>query len=138
MNQEDLKFVAEALMAMCEGEAKTRPLDEKTLDRKLKESRMRDPVWALAQLKAPGDHLFESECREIVSKAALTDRQEAVLSLRVAGIPFEDIGNRFGGTKQGARVVFIQALKKITRACRVYPYRGLSEVYRWETRRGRA
>jgi hypothetical protein len=138
MNPLDLKFVADSLLALCEGEPRLTIYSEAALERKLQISRIRDPVWAMAQLKHPGDVLFEAECREIVSRARLTDRQRDVLVLRVIGVSFDQIGRRFGATRQGAQQVFVQAIKKISRACRVYPYRGLADVYRFETRRGRA
>ncbi|MDX2064694.1 MAG: hypothetical protein SFX74_03020 [Fimbriimonadaceae bacterium] len=137
MEKIDLRFVAESLLALCEGESKLNFYSDAALERKLLQSRHTDPVWALAQLRHPGDALFEAECREIVSRARLTERQRDVLCLRVVGVSFDQIGRRFGATRQGAQHVFVQALRKISRACRVYPYRGLADVYRFETRRGR-
>ena len=84
----------------------------------------------------PSDHLFLTECLAIVERAHLTKRQAEVLSLRLEGYTFEQIGQHRGHTKQGAQRIFMQALKKIRRSVHVYRYRGLGEVYRFEVLRG--
>ena len=137
MLTQDMNFVAEALIAMCEKDAEAPFFDDFTLERKLREAHQREPVWALLTLRAPGDPLMETECQGVMQEANLTDRQAETFRRRLAGEPFELIGRRRGSTKQAAQQLFLQALKKISRAHHVYPYTGLADVYRFETSRGR-
>lgn len=136
MTTEDLKFVADALLALCE-KAPQRPYySEEGLRAKLKRAERKDPLYGHLVHHRGEDPLLKSECAEVFSRARLTPRQSEVLLRRLEGWTFEEIGNSAGHSKQGAQHIFIQALKKIARSFHVYPFRGLSEVYRWETRRG--
>ena len=73
--------------------------------------------------------------RAVVLKARLTQRQSQVLRASLAGQGWLDIGRRLGMTKQAARRVFLQAIKKIRHAWDAYPFAGLDQVYREEVRR---
>jgi hypothetical protein len=112
LSPDDLSFVADALLALCE--------------------RGSERPWYSEE----GMRVLSRECHDVFCRAGLTRRQSVVLLQRLEGWTFEEIGRAVGGSKQGAQHVFVQAVKKIARAFRVYPFKGLSEVYRWETRRG--
>jgi hypothetical protein len=124
------------LLALCE-KAPQRPYySEEGLRVKLKRSERKDPLYGHLVHHRGEDPLLKSECAEVFSRARLTPRQKEVLLRRLEGWTFEEIGNASGHSRQGAQHIFIQSLKKIARSFHVYPFRGLSEVYRWETRRG--
>ena len=76
------------------------------------------------------------ELRNILTSAKLTRRQYQVIKLRARGLTFEEIGKLWNRTKQGAQRVYQQAVRKLQRARRVYPFAGLNEVYRQEIHRG--
>lgn len=82
------------------------------------------------------DWIFRKEWQFILKHAGLTDRQRDVCLQRLAGWTFVEIGRQGGHSKQGAQNIFFQALKKIRSAWRVYPYAGLSSIYRQEVARG--
>jgi hypothetical protein len=136
MKTEDLAFVADALLALCERSDDEPYYSEDTLRAKLKLAERRDPLYAHLMLPHGDDPLLREECRCVIELAGLTRRQLDVLSSRLEGWTFEEIGRRGGHSKQGAQSIFVQALKKLTRTFRVYPFRGLSEVYWRETHRG--
>lgn len=136
MTNEEVAFVAEALLSLCEPRREQPFYTEEAMRRKLVAAERREPIYAHLVAGRPHDSMLEEECRGIVRSARLTDPQSEVLGLRLEGFTFEEIGSRRGHTKQGAMRVFVQALKKLARACRVYPFRGLSDVYRCEVRRG--
>jgi hypothetical protein len=136
MTNEDLNFVAEALLAMCEKESRRPYYSEHNMLAKLKVAERREPLYGHLVVQRGEDPLLKSECADVFARAKLTQRQADVLMKRLEGWTFEEIGNAGGHSKQGAQNIFVQALKKIARSFRVYPFRGLSEVYRWETRRG--
>jgi len=136
MNREDYNFIAEALLALCEKERQAPFYSERRLEQKIRRGEQTDELAMQLARKDPNDALLQSECDEIVNLANLTHRQTHVFQLRLQGHTFDEIGRGAGHTKQGAQSIFIQALKKIVRAFRVYPYTGLSDVYRWEVRRG--
>jgi len=136
LSNDDLNFVAEALLALCERDA-TRPFyTEDRLALRLKMAERREPIYGHLVSRQGEDPLLHAECRDVYAKAKLTDRQADVFAKRMAGWTFEEIGTRSGHTKQAAQNIFVQALKKIARSFRVYPFKGLSEVYRHEVRRG--
>lgn len=136
MLTEDLSFVAEALIALCEKDSRRPIYSEDRLIGKLKLAERREPQYGHLVVQRDDDPLLRSECAAIFSSARLTDRQADVFVKRIEGWTFEEIGRAAGHSKQAAQHIFVQALKKIGRAYRVYAFRGLSEVYRWETRRG--
>ncbi|HEY0868591.1 MAG TPA: hypothetical protein VGE01_14500 [Fimbriimonas sp.] len=139
MTKEDLSFVADALLSLAE-EDSSAPChtEEKLLAKcRLDAIRMSDFAHILAAAGHGEEYLVESECLEIYERAKLTRCQSEVFWLRVQGLRFEHIGRLRGHTKQGARQIFLQVLKKLARSRHVYPYNGLSDVYRNEVRRGR-
>ena len=136
MKTEDLSFVADALLAIVGAEADER-FEFETDCRKPAPPKFKIAEFVqMASHRRPGDVLLQGECREILDQAKLTDPQAEVLDLRLGGLSFEQIGMRRGSTRQSAMRVFLHAIKKIGRVMRVYPYTGLSDVYRNEVRRG--
>lgn len=136
MTCEDLSFVADALLALCERTADRPFYSEETFRLKLKLAERREPLLEPIEALRTDDALLRVECRDVFREAKLTERQAAVLARRLDGWTFEEIGKEGGHSKQGAQHIFVQALKKIVRAFRVYPFKGLSDVYRDEVRRG--
>jgi hypothetical protein len=136
MTQEQAAFVSEALLALCERSSDRPFYSEQMLERKLKVAQQKDPLYGHLLMGRNEDEILRHECQEIFTRARLTERQASVLTMRLDGFTFEEIGRRGGHTKQGAQSIFLQALKKLTRAFRVYPFRGLNEVYRQELKRG--
>jgi hypothetical protein len=136
LSPDDLSFVADALLALCERGSERPWYSEEGMRVKLKLAERREPQFGHLVRQTDGDPLLSRECHDVFCRAGLTRRQSVVLLQRLEGWTFEEIGRAVGGSKQGAQHVFVQAVKKIARACRVYPFKGLSEVYRWETRRG--
>lgn len=136
MKTEDLAFVADALLTLCE-KSPIRPFyTERAYAQKLKRDLPRERLYAHLASCRRHDELLKSEYEEIFDYAALTQRQAEVLAKRLEGFTFDEIGTELGHTKQNAQNVFIQAVKKLARAFHVYPYRGLSDTYRRETNRG--
>lgn len=136
MKTEDLAFVADALLALCE-RSSTQPFyTERGYQQKLKRDLPREMIVAPLIQGKPHDQLLESEFRTIFELAKLTDRQAEVLTRKMEGYTFEQIGSERGATKQSAQNAFVQAIKKLARSFYVYPYRGLSDAYRCDIRRG--
>lgn len=136
MTCEDLSFLADALLSLCERDD-TRPFySERGIRIKQKLAEIREPLYAHHVLSRGDEPLLRRECEAVFTKARLTERQTDVLHKRLEGWTFEEIGQSGGHSKQGAQHIFVQALKKLTRSFRVYPFRGLSEVYWRETHRG--
>lgn len=136
MNAEDLKFVSDALLAMCERSDERPFFTDDAMRLKLKNAHRREPLFGHLLRARGSDPLLQSECHDVFEKAGLTERQRDVLLKRLDGWTFEEIGRQAGHTKQGSQSIFVQAIKKLARSFDVYPFRGLSEVYRRETRRG--
>lgn len=136
MTRDDLAFVADALLAICETEKRPPYYADHALKLKMQGDQRREPIFESLARRSGHDEMLRRECEAIMGKANLTCRQHQVLSLKLEGHTFEEIGRSGGHTKQGAQSIFSAALKKIMRAFRVYPYVGLSEVYRREVRRG--
>ena len=119
------------------GEDRNAPYELDTIIRKRRMSDRQKSIFVtMATARRPGDELLESECRTIFDRAKLTENQAEVLDLRLLGLTFEQIAKCKGTSRQGSMKVFLQAIKKIGRVMRVYPYTGLSDVYRYEIRRG--
>lgn len=136
MHTENLAFVAEALLALCDNDDRAPFYSERNMRRREDLASRRDPLHSKLARAQATDSLLDGECRDVVQSARLTDRQLEIVNLRLEGYTFEEIGRKRGCTKQGVQHVFVQALKKLDRAFDVYPYRGLSEIYRFEVRRG--
>ncbi len=134
MNKDQISFVTDALLSICDGHNDGRspqPIVTESVDW------LEDRQLYQAMLRGKRhDALLANECREVYHRAKLTKRQSKVLEMRLGGWTFEEIGKKRGHSKQGAQHIFLQALKKLARALRVYPYKGLSEVYQDELRRG--
>lgn len=138
MTNEQVAFVADALLALCEKEGDRPYYSEDGMRHKLKLAERREPIYGHLLAGRRADPLLEHEFREVFELARLTERQNEVLRMKLEGFTFEEIGAGRGKTRQGAQRIFVQALKKLSRAFRVYPFRGISDVYRSETRRGLA
>jgi hypothetical protein len=136
MTREDAAFIADALLALCDQDSERPFYCESTIRSKLKLAERREPLFAHWLSRTMDPPLLRDECRELILAAGLTERQLDVLGKRLEGWTFEEIGVAGGHSKQGAQHIFVQALKKLARAFRVYPFKGLSEVYRQEVRRG--
>ncbi len=137
MTKDDLRFVADALLALCEPDPLRPCYSEEAFDQKIKLAHRREPsVLGLVLSKHLQDDLLAHECEDVLKMAGLTQRQSEVLQLRIEGYTFEEIGRAGNHSKQGAQNIFVQALKKLGRSCRVYRYEGISEVYRSELNRG--
>lgn len=134
---EDLSFVADALLALCEDEGEAPAYGEEVFRHKLRLSRLRDPVAGLALLDFAPDPLRWSEVAELIVKARLTARQRDALFLRLDGFDFEGVGQLLGSSRQSIRKTILSAIVKVRRSKRDYPYAGLADVYRSETRRGK-
>jgi len=136
MTSEDLNFVADALLAICQSD-QDRPC---YTDEKLKEKdRQRpdlDTLWRRIAICRPHDPLLQRECAEIVSMAQLTERQATILQCKLDGASFEAISQRERCTRQSVRAGFIAALRKLRRAMDGYAFLGISDVYHQQTRRG--
>lgn len=136
MTREDLEFIADALLSLCEKDRRAPFYSESIFRLKMDKAAKREPLVGHLLRRKGFDPLLISECRGVLARAALTKRQHEVLNMRLEGRTFEEIGSTSRSTRQGAQRVFSQAIKKLVRSFRVYPYVGLSEVYRRETRRG--
>ncbi len=136
MNKEDLAFVAEALLALCERDRAAPHYSEAGFEAKLRSATRREAKFAHVAMGRGSHPMLQSECEDVIAAADLTDRQRDVLMQRLEGRTFEEIGHAGGHTKQGAQSIFVQGLKKLMRAYDVYAYRGLCDVYRDEVRRG--
>jgi hypothetical protein len=137
MRNDDLSFVADALLALCQPDCDRPYFDDIALQKKIESARRNDSRFvARLASKATGGDLLASECADILIEARLTCRQLDVFQLRMQGYTFEEIGGRGLNTKQAAQAVFVQALKKLARCYAVYRYEGLHEVYESERRRG--
>lgn len=136
MTRDDLSFLADALLALCERDAERPCYSEHGIKVKQRLAAMRDHRYAHCLLPQSADPLLRHECNDVFARASLTDRQANVLLRRLDGWTFEEIGREAGHSKQGAQHIFVQAMKKLTLTFRVYPFKGLSDVYRWETHRG--
>ncbi|MBS1721939.1 MAG: hypothetical protein JSS66_02910 [Armatimonadetes bacterium] len=110
---------------------------EDSFRRKIEESNRRALLLPLPYGGKEWNYLLQREWAEVIEAAQLTERQLQVLALRLEGLTFEEIGLRWGHSKQGAQNIFFQGAKKLVRAWMEYPYRGLASVFREEVRRGR-
>lgn len=136
MTEQDLSFVADALLSLCDRSDDAPFYTEDIMRSKLKRAEIKDPKAGHCVLPRAESELFRRELNELFESAGLTERQYEVLLLRLDGWTFEEIGAKGGHSKQGAQNIFLQALKKLVRTFRVYRFRGLSDVYEQETHRG--
>lgn len=136
MNNQDFGFVADALLALCERDNEKPFYSDEEFRHKLIKASRKEPFASQLPLAEGHQVLLHDECCAVFEKARLTKRQADVLTRRLEGFTFEEIGDTAGHSKQGAQSIFVQALKKLSRSFHVYRYTGLSDVYRKETRRG--
>lgn len=136
MKRTDLARTADALLSQVERDASAPHYTENTFRRKVIDANRRAFGAPYPLGGKEWHYLLRQEWREVVERARLTDRQSEVLSLRLEGRTFEEIGVRYGHSKQGAQNIYFQAAKKLVRAWADYPYRGLHQVFRDEVRRG--
>ena len=134
MHRDQLTMLADSLLATCERDRTSPFYSEECFRLKMLVSRRRDPINAHLAMSRPSDYLLERECEDVIKLAGLTRKQLSVIAARLDGFSFEEIGKACGHTRQGSFSIFCQALKKLTHAFYVYPYTGLSEVYRAEVR----
>lgn len=116
MTRENLSFVADALLALCEKDEHAPFYGDEAFRLKVLAGRRRDPKHAHLVMGRHGDTLLQAEWADVFRLAKLTVRQNDVVSQRLDGFTFEEIGRHGGHTKQGARQIFVQALKKLVRA----------------------
>lgn len=109
---------------------------EAGLERKIAYNRRQTLAYASLINESQNDPFRSGELRNILTAAKLTRRQYEVIKLRARGLTFQEIGRIWNRTKQGAQRVYQQAVRKLKRARRVYPFAGLNEVYRQEIHRG--
>ena len=72
------------------------------------------------RISSPEDSLFEAEISEEVKKllSILTEREQRVLRMRFgidlgSSYTLEEVGQRFGMTREGARRIQVRAFRKI-------------------------
>lgn len=136
MNRENLSTRTEILLSSIERDSSAPHYTEATFQRKVATSNRRAMDLPLPISGKEANYLLQREWADVIENALLTERQLAVLCLRLEGHTFEDIGRIGGHTKQGAQNIFFQAAKKLVRAWMEYPYRSLAQVYKDEVRRG--
>lgn len=132
---DDTTRLAEAFLSLCTRDPTAPFYTEAGLRRRLRQERAR-PALGPAIRNEATTYLLEREWAAIVIRARLTALQREVFGKRLCGWTFEEIGGRRGHTRQSAQRVFSQALRKLMAAWRTYEYRGLTDVYRLEVRRG--
>lgn len=132
----DFTFIADALLALCD-KPEDRPFyTEQALQRRFKEITCDSVIFLNVVAGDEDDVLFRREYEAVFEEAKLTERQRQVAGRKFQGLSFEQIGRALGISKQSAQSTFTQALRKLYRALKTYPYAGLSEIYRSETHRG--
>lgn len=136
MQMSELSFLADALLALCERDRTAPFYTDDAFRDKMRRADRREAAHAHLVMGIVSQPLFLHECADVIRQAGLTERQHDVIRQRLAGRTFEEIGRRGGHSKQGAQNIYLQGLKKLMRSFDTYPYRGLGEVYRDETRRG--
>ncbi len=133
---DDIDRAADLLLASVDRDRNQPHYTDHYLQRKIRQSEKRDTRLHYSSKQPEVNYLLEREWNDILTLAHLTPTQRLVVTLRITGWTFEAIGQRRGCSKQGISNIWCQAIKKIGRVLHVYPYRGLADVYRNETRRG--
>lgn len=136
MNRLELFLVADRILADIPRDPASPHYLEETFRKKLQLAEIREPKLRIRQTDPSEAYLIQREWASILRSAGLTARQREVVTLRLEGKTFEEIGRRSGCTKQAILNILRQAGKKIGVHCDVYPYAGLTEVYRAEMKRG--
>jgi hypothetical protein len=135
MHFRSLSILSDQLLSQVAREPGRPHYTEATFERKLARCRQRAPRLPPGSFDVPYDFLLAREWAAIIGLAGLTRRQMEVLILRLQGRSFEEIGGRFGHSKQGSASILRQAVVKLRRTEAGYPFVGLASVYREETRR---
>lgn len=134
MTRKTLERTADALLDLYENDPDRPTWSEHRLLKRIVCGKARDSQLDPLRRKHPDDPLLRAELDGLVGSAMLSPSQLHLLRSRIAGWAFADIARSRGVTKQAVRNAFLRAIKKIVSASHVYPYKGLSEVYRAETR----
>ncbi len=136
IRQQALQKIADSLLAGIARDPEAPHYRDATFAKKLDHSnRMAQTRLHPPPNEAGYRELLIAEWIDVLQIAQLTAHQEQVFLLRASGWTFESIGRKRGHSKQGAQNIFLQALKKISRARSVYRYTGLADVYRQEVSR---
>ena len=136
MKMPEISLLADAMLSHVPREADAPHYTEGSFRRKLGNQHRRECALPLPIERQGALDLYRNEWAEVTESARLTDRQAEVVQMRLSGHTFEQIGQTFGHSKQGAQNIFLQAAKKLARAWVTNPYRGLPAVYDQECRRG--
>ncbi len=136
MHKPPLSQIADDILRQVPRDPQAPHYIEDSFRRKLQDADKRESNLALPRARQGALYLYRQEWADITEAACLTRRQHQVVALRLAGHTFEQIGTKYGTTKQGASRVFFQGAKKLAKAWLDYPYRGLPAVYEEETSRG--
>ncbi|HMS54369.1 MAG TPA: sigma factor-like helix-turn-helix DNA-binding protein [Fimbriimonadaceae bacterium] len=136
MNELDLKFVADTLLSLCEAPPDAPFLHERKLVRRQAREEEGEVIYVNFASGRRYDELMRGECMAIFEQAKLTERQRDVVVMKLDGWTFQEIAESKRTTKQSVHTCFLHGIKKLRRALHVYPYTGLSEVYRAELKRG--
>jgi DNA-binding CsgD family transcriptional regulator len=131
-----LSYLADCLLSEADRDPHYPFYTEDSYRRKIGKSAERDRKFSPRTPEPAFDRVTRREWREILLAARLTQRQHEIVVRRLAGWTFEEIGRRYGHTKQGSESIWRQAKRKIIAAHASYRYVGLAEVYRSEVRRG--
>jgi hypothetical protein len=75
VNAEDLAFVADALLALCDSSQQAPFYTTKGFRLKLLRDQRREPIYAHLAFARGDDPLLKVECSEVFESAELTDRQ---------------------------------------------------------------
>ena len=136
MKLPELSVFSDALLSQIPRDPSAPHYTEESFRRKLSNQQRRESNLALPVERQGALDLYRDEWADVTESAGLTDRQREVVRMRLSGHTFEQIGQAFGHSKQGAQNIFFQGAKKLARAWIEYPYRGLPAVYDEECRRG--
>ena len=85
MIQQDLAFVANTLLSLCESDAQRPFYTDEAFAHKLKLAETRDMAFGTVLQGRPHDVLLQAEINDIVDRSRLTPRQRAVLEHRLNG-----------------------------------------------------
>ena len=136
MKMPEVSLLADALLSQVPRDPASPHYTEESFRRKLCNQHRREGSLPLPMERQGALELYRNEWAEVTENACLTDRQAEVVQMRLNGHTFEQIGQEFNHSKQGAQNIFFQATKKLARAWVSNPYRGLPAVYDEECRRG--
>ncbi|MCX7801110.1 MAG: hypothetical protein N2109_12320 [Fimbriimonadales bacterium] len=128
-------LLADCLLAAAPQDPERPFYREDTFRSKERLSRRREPRLGLCAIARPESPLAQAELEGLLSHARLTETQERVVRLRVAGWTYDEIGEARGCSKQAAQRLWSKAAARLRRALETYRFAGLADVYRAETSR---